>query len=168
MGSIGSPVHGDTLCDPDGTANWLHRNNMVAAGVIPTASDEMSLYVVRNYNFPTAHVERLVLRTDGFVSVHAGYQSGELLTKALTFEGETLILNYATSASGSIRVEIQDLNGNPLPSFSLEDSPLIWGDEIERAVAWKPDRRLKTLAGKPVRLRFVLKDADLYAIRFGN
>jgi hypothetical protein len=79
-----------------------------------------------------------------------------------------LILNYATSASGSIRVEIQDLNRNPLPSFSLEDSPLIWGDEIERAVAWKPDRPLKMLAGKPVRLRFVLKDADLYAIRFGK
>jgi hypothetical protein len=39
------------------------------------------------------------------------------------------------------------------------------GNEIERAVEWKGGD-LSALAGKPVRLRFVMADADLYAVRF--
>ncbi len=153
--------------------NWTHRNNLVAVGVHPTASDEISLYVVRNYNFPSCHLERMVLRTDGFVSVHADYTGGELLTKPLIFEGTNLLLNYATSAAGSIRIEIQDSEGNPLPGFGLEESPLIWGDKIDSVVRWErahssatSDEPLKRLAGRAVRLRFVMKDADLYSIRF--
>ena len=41
------------------------------------------------------------------------------------------------------------------------------GNEIERAVRWTGGDVAK-LAGKPVRLRFVAKDADLFAIRFGE
>ena len=153
--------------------NWTHRNNLVAVGIHPTASDEISVYVVRNYNMPSCHLERMVLRTDGFVSVHAGYDGGELVTKPILFKGENLYLNYATSAVGSIRLEIQDLAGNPLAGFALEESPLIWGDEIEEKVRWvrthskgTSDRPLRRIAGHPVRLRFVMKDADLYSIRF--
>ena len=92
---------------------------------MPTGEDEISLYLQRHYTFPSIHVERMVLRTDGFVSVHAGYAGGEFVTKPLIFQGENLHLNFATSAAGSIRVEIQDAKGNPLPGFSLEESPLI-------------------------------------------
>ncbi len=107
--------------------NWVHRNNMPALGILPTAADEISLYVVRNYTFPTVHLERMVVRTDGFVSAHAGYEAGELLTKPLVFKGDNLVLNFATSAAGRIRLEIQDSGGNPLPGFALEESLLIWG-----------------------------------------
>ncbi|MDA2926389.1 hypothetical protein MYX78_04000 [Acidobacteria bacterium AH-259-G07] len=152
--------------------NWVHRANTPVWGLVRTAAHEISLYVSRNYTFPTVHLERLVLRTDGFVSVHAGYKGGKLLTKPLVFQGGNLVLNYATAAAGSISIEIQDEKGNPLPGFSLEDSPVVWGDEIEGVVKWqRPASQtdpspLRRLAGKPIRLRFVMKDADLYAIQF--
>ena len=153
--------------------DWMNRSNMTAAGVVPTAPDEISLYVVRHYKFPSVHLERMVVRTDGFVSVHAGYFGGEMVTEPLIFQGENLVLNFATSAAGSIRVEIQDANGKTLPGFALEESPLIWGDEIEHTVRWErshakatSDKPLARIAGKPVRLRFVMKDADLYSLRF--
>ena len=153
--------------------NWVNRSNMTAVGVVETAAGEISLYVVRHYTFPSNHLERLILRTDGFVSAHAGYPGGELLTRPLIFEGANLILNYATSAAGSIRLEIQDAQGNPLPGFALEESPLIWGDEIEHTVRWErshakatSEKPLARIAGKPVRLRFAMKDADLYSLRF--
>ena len=70
-------------------------------------------------------------------------------------------------------MEIQDAQGNPLPGFALEESPLIWGDKIEHTVRWQrthtkatSDKPLARIAGKPVRLRFVMKDADLYSLRF--
>ena len=153
--------------------NWVHRTNMPSAGVVPTSDDEMSLYVSRHYTFPSAHLERMVLRTDGFVSIHAGHEGGEWVSRPLVFEGGNLVLNLATSAAGSIRLEVQDTAGRPLPGFALEESPLIWGDEIEHTVRWErkygqpaSSQPLKRIAGKPVRLRFVMKDADLYSLRF--
>jgi hypothetical protein len=146
--------------------NWTDRNNMIAWGVVPTAPDEISIYYSQNYQHPTAHLRRGVLRTDGFVSVNAPYDGGELVTKPLIFEGNDLVINYATSAAGSVRVEIQDADGKPIERRSLEDAQEIYGDEIERVVSWKAGGDLGALAGKPVRLRFVLKDADLYSLRF--
>jgi hypothetical protein len=77
-----------------------------------------------------------------------------------------LLINFSTSAAGSIRCEIQDQQGRPLSGYSLEDSDVLYGDEIARAVSWQGRTELKPLAGQPVRLRFVLKDADLYSLQF--
>jgi hypothetical protein len=106
------------------------------------------------------------LRLDGFVSVSAPMSGGELLTKPITFTGNKLQLNFATSAAGSIQVEIQDAEGKPVPGFTLADAEPQFGDSIERAVTWKNGSDVSTLAGKAVRLRFVMKDADLYALQF--
>jgi HAMP domain-containing protein len=38
--------------------------------------------------------------------------------------------------------------------------------EIDRKVTWKSGTDVSALAGKPVRLRFVMRDADLYSIKF--
>ncbi len=79
-----------------------------------------------------------------------------------------LLLNFATSAAGSIRCEIQDAEGSPIPGFALVESDQLYGDSLDRALSWKGRRELKELAGRPVRLRFVMRDADLYALRFGR
>jgi len=91
---------------------------------------------------------------------------GELITKPVRFQGRKLVLNFATSVAGGMRVEIQDLNGRPLPGFSLEDCPTLFGDTIERTVVWKKGTDLSAVAGQPVRLRFEFRDADLYAFQF--
>ena len=111
-------------------------------------------------------IERLALRLDGFASVRASYSGGEMLTRPLTFSGRRLVINCSTSAAGSVRVEIQDLAGRAVAGRALAESMPIIGDEIDRAVAWKGGSDLGALSGRPVRLRFVLKDADLYAIQF--
>ena len=69
--------------------------------------------------------------------------------------------------AGSVRVEIQDTDGNPLKGYTLDDCPEIYGDAIRYTVRWKQTGGdVRPLSGKPVRLRFVLKDADLYAFGF--
>ena len=40
------------------------------------------------------------------------------------------------------------------------------GDAIERVVRWRSGSEVRALKGKPVRLRFVMKDADLFSYRF--
>jgi hypothetical protein len=146
--------------------NWGDRGQMVAWGIVQTAPDEMSIYYSQNYHFPNHHLRRGVLRLDGIASAHAGGKQGELVTKPFTFTGKQLTLNYATSAAGSVQVEIQNADGSTIPGFTLSDAPETYGDKIDAAYAWKNGTDVASLAGKPVRLRFVLKDADLYSYRF--
>ncbi len=65
---------------------------------------------------------RYTLRTDGFVSLRAGFAGGTVTTKPFSCDGAELSLNFATSAAGSVRVELQDETGRPLPGRSLADA----------------------------------------------
>jgi hypothetical protein len=149
-----------------GAENWVSRSNYPYRGVVPTGPAEMSVFAQRHNGQESVHVARYVLRIDGFASVHASYSGGEMITKTLTFQGNELEINFATSAAGGIRVEVQDAAGSPIPGYTLADCPEILGDQLERAVAWKGGSDVSRLAGRPIRLRFVMKDADLYSLRF--
>ncbi|MBI3943950.1 MAG: hypothetical protein HY326_13110 [Chloroflexi bacterium] len=146
--------------------NWVDRTNGPAWGIVHTAPDEISVYWIDHYRAATNGLRRGTLRLDGFASAYASYSGGEMVTKPLLFEGRELALNYATSAAGSLRVEVQNAEGHPLPGYSLEDCSDIYGDEIEAPVRWAQGTNVADLAGQPVRLRFQLKDADIYALRF--
>ena len=78
------------------------------------------------------------------------------------------LINFSTSSAGSIRLEIQDVEGKRLPGFELGNCPELFGDEIDRTVEWKGGPSVAALAGKTVRLRFVMKDADLYSLKFNT
>ncbi|CAN0259147.1 unnamed protein product, partial [Chrysoparadoxa australica] len=140
--------------------------NYPALNVVQTSPTEMSVYVNQDYAQPSAHLRRYSLRLDGFTSISAPYEGGELITKPFTFSGSKLEINYATSAVGEIKVAILDDKGIPIPDFSLEDSQTIIGNEISRVVQWNGQEDLSALIGRSVRLRVYMKDADLYAIRF--
>ena len=146
--------------------NWVSRTMMAAYGVVPTGPAEMSIYYMQHDGQKTAHLLRCTLRIDGFASVNAPFSGGEMLTKPLLFAGNKMEINYSTSAAGGLRIEIQDAAGQPIPGFTLDDCPEIIGDQIERVVAWKTGNDVGKLAGQPIRLRFVMKDADLYSLRF--
>jgi hypothetical protein len=151
-----------------GPQNWVSRTNYPALNVVPTGPAEMSLYVAQDYAQPTAHLRRYSLRLDGFAAVRAPYRGGELLTKPFTFTGRRLLLNVATSAAGGVRVEVQDADSRPIPGLTLADARELIGNEVERVAAWKAGEDVSSLAGRPVRLRFVMKDADLFALRFAD
>ena len=146
--------------------NWTDRNMQIAQGVLETAPDELSIYFIEHYLHPTSRIRRATLRLDGFVSIHAGYPGGDLVTKPLVFDGSDLVINHATSAAGFVKVQIEDEAGRALDGFRLEQCPEIYGDDIERVVRWGDRAGAGTLAGRPVRLRFRIRDADLYSLRF--
>jgi len=137
---------------------WLNRANYAAIGIHQTSDTELSMFVTGG--------RRYTLRLDGFVSVNAPLDGGELLTKPLAFTGRQLEINYATSAAGQIRVELRDAAGKPIPGFALDDCEPIWGDHISRIVKWKGGDDVGAFAGQPVELRFEMSDADLFSIRF--
>lgn len=145
---------------------WHARSLFASMGIVPTGEAEMSFYVSTNYGIPSHQIRRYSLRTDGFASLHAGCQGGTMTTRPVRFSGEKLVLNYWTSAAGRIQVDLLDEAGKPLPGYAAADCDKIIGNEIKRTVTWKGRHSLRDLAGKPVRLRFRMVDADLYSLRF--
>ncbi|MFK8115388.1 MAG: hypothetical protein AB8B91_24535 [Rubripirellula sp.] len=137
---------------------WKNRANYAALNVVRTSATEMSIYHRSG--------DRYVLRIDGFVSAHAGSETGELVSKALRMNGDSLNVNVSTSAAGSLRVEIQEPDGTPIPEFTLADCPPIYTDSIDHTVKWGPNADLSKLAGRPIRLRFEMAECDLYSFRF--
>lgn len=146
--------------------NWTARSNYPARGIVQTGPREMSLYVQRHYGQPTTYIERLTLRLDGFASLHATYSGGELITKPLKFSGSKLSLNFETSAAGSVRIELQNADGTPLPGFALADCTELVGDDLDRTVEWSPGKNIGQIAQQPIRIRISLRDADVYSFRF--
>ncbi len=153
---------------------WVYGDNFIFWGMVETASDlgnspnDISLYATEGYWRGTGvNVRRYTLRLDGFVSLNALADGGEVVTKPLVFEGGNLVINASVSAAGSIQVELQDAAGNPVEGYSLDDCPEIFCDDVRHVVRWRHvGGDVRPLAGKPVRLRFALKDADLYSFQF--
>ena len=153
---------------------WAYGDQYIGWQILETKSavedapNELSLYATEGY-WSGAHgsaLRRYTLRLDGFVSAQAPMSGGALVTKPLRFKGQKLALNFATSAAGGVRVEIQDASGKALPGFSLDDCPPLFGDTVERTVTWKNGSNVSSIAGQSVRLRFDLRDADVYAFQF--
>jgi len=112
-------------------------------------------------------ISRVVLRRDGPVSVHASRSGGEFLTPPLRFQGNQLVLNLDTSAAGEVQVEIQDEQGRPIPGFGLADADIIHStNDINRVVSWKGITDIGQISGRVIRLRVVMREADLYAFQF--
>jgi hypothetical protein len=145
-----------------------NRSNYMTSGLLqlPGEDREVSVYATEAYyEGPGSRVRRFTFRTDGFVSLHAGAEIGEVFTRPFTFDGGSLVINFATNPGGSVKVEIQDAAGKPLPGYALADCKPLAGDSIEQPVQWTGGD-VTTLSGGPVRLRFVMQDADVYSLKF--
>jgi hypothetical protein len=97
------------------------------------------------------------LRVDGFASVGGPNQEGTLTTQPLLLKGNSLFVN-ADAKGGELKVEILSVEGFD-PGHCLP----ITTDGVRQEIRWKDQSGMKPLEGKPVRLRYHLKNARLYS-----
>lgn len=109
----------------------------------------------------TAGIGLAIWKLDRFVSVDGPAEGGTVTTAPVQFSGTHLDLNAATNQGGSIIVELRDAPGN-----LLARSKPVTGDDLRCPVDWEDHGGIGKLAGKPVTLRFQLKDAQLFAFHF--
>lgn len=136
-----------------------NRANFAALGIVPSNDPrEVAIYATEGYVLESAvTLRRFTFRADGFVSLRA--RKGSALTRELTYTGSKLELNYrCLKPRGSVVVEIIGAKGDVLRSQKLR------GDKIVGDVRFR--KSLAGGAGAPIRLRFVLRDAEIFAFRF--
>jgi len=158
---------------PQRPKTWLYGHQYIAwhavetKSSLPGAANEMSLYASEgSWHGKGNSMRRYSLRLDGFVSINAPLSGGEVITKPIRFKGNQLRLNMSTSAAGGLRAELHSVDGKTYPGFSLEDCEVVFGDSLDHVVTWKTGADVSKLAGKSVRIRLEIRDADLYAYRF--
>ena len=104
---------------------------------------------------------RYTLRPDGFASLYAGYREEKVIvTKPFVYQGNHLYVNFSTSARGYLYVTLT-CDGKEYHSCET------FGDALDRKVAFEADT-VASLAGREVIMTVRMRDADLYAIRFGE
>ncbi|MFM9001340.1 MAG: hypothetical protein ACKORB_06920 [Opitutia bacterium] len=145
---------------------WVSRTGYPVLNIVRTGPAEMSLFTNQDYAQPTSHLRRHSWRLDGIASMHAPAAGGEFTTRPFRFAGRFLRLNLATSAAGSVKVEILGEDGVPVPGRTLADSHDFAGNRLAHDFRWKGGADLSDLAGRPIRLRFVLRDADVHSLQF--
>ncbi len=144
--------------------NWYYGDCYFAHGLIETVSDEnpnvteLSMFTGQGYRQRAIEFVRFSIRLDGFYSYKADYCGGEFTTKPMLL-GKKMSINFKTSALGGVRIIICDLDGNPIEGY---DSGVLFGNSVDRNVDF--EKPLSDLAKKEVKLRFIMKDADIYSI----
>ncbi len=105
-------------------------------------------------------------RLDGFISIDADHRGGEFTTPPLVFHGNRLFINHNCGASGTLFVEIQDVNGLPFHGFSLADCEEVTGNDVDWEIRWRGSGDIKKFQGKLIRLHFCMAGTKIYAFQF--
>lgn len=142
--------------------NWIYGDCFAAWPLMETGSTLSFLMNRNGMSDRPKHLHRYELRRDGFACRMAEADEKEVVTKPFVFEGSLLRLNIATSAFGSIYVQVLDADGQPISAESVE----IYGDSTDRIVYFPDGSDFSAYAGQPIRLRFRLRDAKLYSMIF--
>jgi hypothetical protein len=156
--------------------DWNWGNVQSAGGGCVIAGDTLYFYVsgrkgIAGTGLPGECSTGLAtLRRDGFASVtdqfppHTARPSaaprGTLTTRTLRFSGGHLFVN--ANIRGSIKAEVLDRNGRVIAPFSVDRCVALSGNGTRLPLGWT-GASLASLAGQPIRLRFVLDRAELFA-----
>ena len=146
---------------------WDYGNNSAANNAPIRVGDELWFYysgrsTTHNEKPNTGSIGLGKLRVDGFVSVDAGQAEGILTVKPLQFKNNNLYVN-ADASEGQIRAELVDVSGEVIEPFSLTNCEAIASDSIRHPLQWQGAASMESLGDREVRLRFHIRNAELYA-----
>ncbi len=144
--------------------NWVYPNCYVSHGLVRTSPDAYSLYVNNEqWSFGKARLVRYESRIDGFACMESEEEEAVIVTKPLVYTGDSLRINFATSAFGYLYADLLDESGNVIPGT---ESVEMFGDNTNARVCFAEKSVIGKYEGQPVRLRFRLRDAKLYSFVF--
>ena len=107
------------------------------------------------------------LKPDRFLSLDAGAEPAEVLTRAFATRSPALFLN-AAAGGGAVRAELRDVAGAPIPGYELHNCMPVETDETAARVRWRSDPSPSAFLEKPIRLHLAATRASLYSATFAD
>ena len=160
---------------PHDKASWERAYIHSIGGVCNVVGDKLHFYYTAfqgnesnknpighwNGMYANAATGLAILRRDGFASMETE-DEGILLTRPVKFSGKYLFLN-TEGQQGRLYVEVCGKDGKALAGFAKQDCLPVTADSTKQLVKWKGGDSLEAFIGKPVRFKFYLTNAKMYA-----
>ena len=111
------------------------------------------------------------LRKDGYAGLYATrHREGIVVTRPVVSLGTKLEINARCEPGGSVRVEVAGHDDEVIEPCSKERSDPFTGDSVSHTVTWAGDPAIPTTTGDGTwrKLRFFLRDAELFSFRFAD
>jgi len=105
--------------------------------------------------FKERQIGMAIMPRDRYVSRDADLFPGRLVTKPVALNASSMTIN--ANITGAMQIRITDVDGNPVNGF---DWITLKGDAVGHPVNFQ--NSLQSLAGKPVRIEFELRKAQLF------
>jgi hypothetical protein len=142
-------------------------------------SENLDVQEARDISMARYAIGLLRMRQEGIVGMHANaVRQGILITRPLISEGRRLAINAECGSRGSIQVEVADALDQVLPGFSRGECDTFTGNSINHIVTWRgqdliPVQTKHSRYPSPEnerfrKLRFFLRDAEIFAMQFIN
>ena len=152
---------------PENPEAFVYGDGTMAPALIERASEirgaDNEYMIIARENFRTSHgystLVKYSIRLDGFVSLHAGGEKKQIVTKEFIYSGSELFANISTSARGSLYFTI--ISGGE-EYTSVE----VFGNSTCKRIRFEDDGAVSKLSGRPVTLKIDVFDADIFSIRF--
>jgi len=119
--------------------------------------------VHEDYKGLRAAVGLATLRLDGFCSMQAGEEEGWLISRREVFNTPKVIINAQCAPGGYVVAEILDRNNNVIRGFEKNYCIPFTGDSVRAELTWKTPQFPDALKDRDKKIKFYLKDADLYS-----
>ncbi len=119
--------------------------------------------VHEDYKGLRAAVGLATLRLDGFCSMQAGDEEGWLISRREVFNTPEVIINARCAPGGYVVAELLDRDNNVIRGFEKNYCIPFTGDSVRGRLRWKTERFPEALKDRDKKIKFYLKDADLYS-----
>ena len=106
-----------------------------------------------------------ILKADRFIArENLPQKEGVVLTRPFIFKGSSIEIN-ASAFKGSIKAELQTLDGKKIAGFEKESSISFKENSLNAILKWEEKESIVQIKEKVVRIKFFLSDASLYAFK---
>lgn len=147
------------------TNTWNYRNTQSAGGACLVVGDDLYFYASAYGGAPGSRngprsVGLFKLRRDGFASMG---RNGTLTTRPFRLDKPYVFLNFDGGTSGTVATEVLDEAGNLWDWRLRKNYSTAYGNGTTAIALWRDRMNLAGLVGQTIRLRFHVKDAELYS-----
>src|SRR5262249_15433874 len=138
-------VHRPLVAVSEQYGDWNWANVQSAGGCCLVVGEQLYFYVSGRAGVRGSATSGVcstglaVLRRDGFASMDAGEEAGNLTTRPVSFRGKHLFVN-AEASGGEVRVEVLDREGKVTAPYTKENCDPLHGDGTLQAVRWQGAR----------------------------
>ena len=168
---------------PNGAPGEWDQGSVSVEAVVPESDHIRIYYIGGNVAQAETRLPRIrgtglaTISHDRWVGQQAGPEGGYLLTRQFVIEGDRLEVNCrcgvkrppSPELGGMLQAEIlaepiEHFPAGSYPGYAMEDcEPIAVTDNPRQVITWNGSPDLSALRGRPVYIRFSLRNATLYA-----